>query len=256
VASERTVRVALNSEETQALLHDVPARLSSEINDVLLTALVVAFRNWTGAPSLAIDLEGHGREALFDDVDLSRTVGWFTTIFPVLLTAEATATPREVMRSVKERLDRLPNRGIGYGVLRYLTMESEVAARLRALPPAEVIFNYLGQFDRLVSASNLIVGGLEWAKGTQSRRQPRSHLLDINALVSNGRLELVWGYSENLHRRATIERLARDYVDTLRSLIAEPRAAAASGYAPSDFPDAELSREQLANVIAEIGLEY
>src|SRR6185295_4340563 len=113
------------------------------IGDLLLTALVEAFSPWTGRDELLVELEGHGREALFEGVDLSRTVGWFTTIYPVRL-KRAPGGLGEALMGIKEQLRRVPQRGIGYGMLRYLageTLESE----------AEVGFNYLGQFDQVLA---------------------------------------------------------------------------------------------------------
>src|SRR4029453_3910609 len=97
---------------------------------------------------LLIDLEGHGREEIVEGVDLSRTVGWFTTIFPVLLQLEPTAALADALKSVKEQLRHLPKRGIGYGVLRYLSQDTEISEKLRTLPQAEVCFNYLGRVDQ------------------------------------------------------------------------------------------------------------
>src|SRR5262249_12293204 len=120
VASSRTVVVSLSVEETQALLQQVPEAYRTQINDVLLTAVAQAFAEWTGARTLLVNLEGHGREEILENTDLSRTVGWFTTIFPVLLDLAGTSHPGEALKTIKEQLRRIPNRGIGYGLLRYL----------------------------------------------------------------------------------------------------------------------------------------
>ena len=117
----------------------------------------LALTHWLEQPTVWINLEGHGREELFDGVDLSRTVGWFTTIFPVKLDLNGIGGPGEVLKSVKEQLRRIPHRGIGYGMLRYLCGDENVAAQLRALWQPEVIFNYLGQFDRTVPTSPFVL---------------------------------------------------------------------------------------------------
>ncbi len=93
-----------------------------------------------------MDLEGHGREDLFEGVDLSRTAGWFTTIYPVVLRLDAGVGPGEALKAIKEQLRGVPHRGIGYGLLRYLR-GGEASERLATLPAAEVSFNYLGQLD-------------------------------------------------------------------------------------------------------------
>ena len=133
VASARTVRVSLSTAETRVLLQEIPTAYHTQINDVLLTALVQAFAWWTGGRSLLLDLEGHGRETIVEAVDLSRTVGWFTTHFPVLLDLERPSCPGEALKSVKEQLCRIPNRGIGYGLLRSLT--PRMCASLSSLKP-------------------------------------------------------------------------------------------------------------------------
>ena len=133
-ATSRLVAISLPREETRLLLHEVPKAYRTQINDVLLTALAQAFTSWTGQQALLIDMEGHGREPVFDDVDLSRTVGWFTSVYPVLIDLGGTKGVGEALRSVKEQLRRIPARGLGYGVLRYLCDDSDIAAQLRALP--------------------------------------------------------------------------------------------------------------------------
>jgi amino acid adenylation domain-containing protein/non-ribosomal peptide synthase protein (TIGR01720 family) len=245
VASACKVSIALTVEETKALLQEVPKAYKTQINDVLLTALVQAFTQWIGGHSLLVDLEGHGREEIFNDVDLSRTVGWFTTIFPVLLELGEAAHPGEALKAVKEQLRGIPNRGIGYGVLRYLWQEREIAKQLKALPQAEVSFNYFGQFDPTFSESSLFSWTPESSGLDCSPHGSRSHLLEVNGFIHRGQLELIWTYSENLHRQDTIEGLAQSFIEALRSLIAHCQLPEAGCYTPSDFPLAKLDRPQL-----------
>ncbi|MCU0532504.1 MAG: amino acid adenylation domain-containing protein [Hydrococcus sp. Prado102] len=254
VASSSVVSVSLSDRLTRALLQEVPAAYNTQINDVLLSALLQCFAKWTKAPYLHVELEGHGREELFENVDLSRTVGWFTTVFPVLLKLEDDR-PEETLKSVKEQLRRIPNRGIGYGVLRYLAGDEATRLQLQTLPTAQVSFNYLGQFDRVLSESP----GWQLAKeSTGLVRSPlgnRKHLLEVNGLVESGKLQVNWTYSENVHQRSTIERLARDFIEALEVLIDRCLSPEAGGYTPSDFPDVELDREALNQVLAEIDLD-
>lgn len=153
MASARTVDVTLSHEETEALLHIVPKAYHTQINDVLLTALVQAFAQSTGEHTLLLDLEGHGREPIFEEVNLSHTVGWFTTIFPVCLVLND-SSPGEALKAIKEQLRHIPIHGINYGVLRYMGGQEDIE-RLRVLPQAQVSFNYLGQFDQMVSETGL-----------------------------------------------------------------------------------------------------
>jgi non-ribosomal peptide synthase protein (TIGR01720 family) len=235
-------------------LQEVPHAYNTQINDVLLTALVQIFAEWIGERSLLVDLEGHGREQLFEDVDLSRTVGWFTTIFPVLLELGKVSHTGEALKSVKEQLHRTPNRGIGYGLLRYLSQDAAMRFKLQGFPQAEVSFNYLGQLDQVLSKPPVLGLAKESSGPEHSRLGSRSHLLDVNGFVAEGRLQLDWTYSKNVHQRATVERLAQGFMEALQSLIAHCQSPEVGGYTPSDFPEAELSQEELDELLGEISL--
>jgi non-ribosomal peptide synthase protein (TIGR01720 family) len=249
VASSRKVTVSLSAEETLPLLQEVPVAYRSQINEVLLTALVRAFSRWTGTPALLLDLEGHGREEFLDDVDLSRTVGWFTTIFPVALDASGTETPGDALRVVKEQLRKIPNRGIGYGLLRYSSPDERTSDSLRALPQAEVRFNYLGQRDKGQSGESFsVVPG--WTGPSQSPKGMRPYLLDIIGAVTNAELRFDWLFSQNLHHRESVEQLAHNYIEELRSLITN-RAEGAS-LSPSDFPNARINQADLNKVLSRL----
>ena len=263
VSSARTVTAALAPEETRILLQEVPAAYHTRINDVLLTALVQAFAQWTGATDLLVDLEGHGRdagprnlgprEALFADLDVSRTVGWFTVLHPVYLDLADAWGPGEELKAVKEQLAAVPGGGLGYGLLRYLGDDREKLARLRRRPAAQVSFNYLGQLDSATAESSF------WrplAEGSGPAVGPgglRTHLLEINGAVSGDRLRLNWSYSANLHRRATVESLAAGYLKALRSLIDHCLSPEAGGYTPADFPEARISQKDLDKLLTQVG---
>ena len=253
-ASARKVSVSLAVEETRALLQDVPGVYNTRMDDVLLTALVQALSQWTGMTSWTIDLEHHGRVGTAVDTDVSRTVGWFTALFPVRLDIgnKGWHHAGEVLQTIKEQLRTVPNQGIGYGLLRYLSDDPDVAEQLNACPSAEVLFNYLGQLDRVVPASSpfRLAGEL---MGSYGPRNPRAHVLEVNAWVSGGQLRLDWTYSDQTHERQTIAQVAVDFVDFLRALIAHCLSPAAGGYTPSDFPEADLSQADLDDIIAEFG---
>ncbi|MGB7440979.1 MAG: amino acid adenylation domain-containing protein [Coleofasciculaceae cyanobacterium] len=247
LAQARTVSVTLSQEETQTLLQALPAAYQTQINEVLLTALVQAIGQWTGSHSLLIDLEGHGREEIFDDVDLSRTVGWFTTIFPVLLNSGESASPGDALKAIKEQLRSIPNRGIGYGIWRYLN--GEKATIWQRQPQAEIRFNYLGQIDQVFQESSLLVLAQESKGAERSLRGSRSYLLDIDGIVVGGQLRLDCTYSEAIHQPATIEKLVESFAEALRSLLALPKGRSlitdgksleAREYKTSDLPEANL----------------
>ncbi|HYS04987.1 MAG TPA: amino acid adenylation domain-containing protein [Candidatus Dormibacteraeota bacterium] len=245
----RVVTSVFSEDETRALLHGLPAAWRTEINDVLLTALVRTVSEATGRRAVLLDLEGHGREEILDDVDLSRTVGWFTTIKPVCLVVEGGRGPEEILKSIKEQLRALPARGIGYGLLRYLRDDGDAGARLRALPRAEISFNYLGQFDATVPESSPFQFAPESTGPVVSRRGHRTHLLEIGGYVASGRLRVNWKYGGKVHSRAGIQALARRFEKELRALLALGGRPEASAYTPSDFPLARLDQEAVDSLV-------
>ena len=252
VASAASVSVSLDVEETAALLRDVPKAYNTQINDVLLVALAQAFSKWTGAASLLIDMEGHGRETISDNLDISRTVGWFTSVFPVLLELPEDEEAGEALKSVKEQLRRVPHHGLGYGLLRYLCADAEVPGRLLSMPQAEVSFNYLGKFERDETETAILGASRETNMPMRSPRGSRRYLLEINGSVSEGRLRLSWNYSANRHTAARVERLANEFIERLRKLIDHCVNLEARGYTPSDFPEAELSQKELDELTTEL----
>jgi amino acid adenylation domain-containing protein/non-ribosomal peptide synthase protein (TIGR01720 family) len=247
VASQEAVIVALSIEETRALLQDAPRAYRTQINDALLTAFVKAFTAWTGESSLLLDLEGHGREELFEGVDLSRTVGWFTSLFPVRLVLPQ-GDPGAALVAVKEQLRAIPHRGVGYGVLRYLRGDGELAARLESLKP-EVSFNYLGQFDNLLPEGVPFRLAPESQGPLQSPRGQRPHLLYVTGGINGGMLQMVWAYSRNVHRRETVERIAADFMASLRELVTHCQSPEARGVSPSDFPLVALDQAAVDRLV-------
>ena len=247
----KVINLSLNEEETRGLLQDVPGVYNTQINDVLLTALLESFSQWTGEKSLMVDLEGHGREDLFEVIDLSRTVGWFTTLFPVRLEGSKTGQLPETLKSVKEQLRRLPNRGIGYGVSKYLSKDEEVKKEFEDLMKAQVSFNYLGQFDQVLSASGVLGEVKEW-KTERSLVGNRSHLLEISGLIRSQKLEMQFVYSEKVHQRETIKKLANGFMSVLKNLIVHCQSSKDKSYTPSDFSAAQVSQEQLDKFLSKI----
>ncbi|NNB93012.1 non-ribosomal peptide synthase/polyketide synthase [Corallococcus exiguus] len=251
-ASERSVSIRLNAEETKLLLQEVPTAWRAHINDVLLSALARALGEWTGQSHVLVHLEGHGREELFDDVDLSRTVGWFTSFIPVLLPVRASDSVGEGLRGVRDGLRRLPHHGLGFGLLKWLG-PADIARRLRALPAPQVAFNYLGQFDGTVAASRLFSMSPEPSGPSAAPSGPRLHALEINGSVLDGQLQFSFGYSAHLHHAATIESLARRFVHHLRDLISLRASEDARRFSPGDFPLAGLSPQSLEPLLRRTG---
>src|SRR6185312_15655517 len=218
----------------------------TQINDALLAALAIAVADWTGGDALLVDLEGHGREEIVEGVDLSRTLGWFTTLFPVALRI-GDRDPGAVLRRVKEQLRKVPRRGIGYGLLRWLRDDPELSSR----PSPEIRFNYLGQLDTALPAGAGYAPAREGIGPLHSPLGRRGHLLEIDARVSGGRLSLEWTYNSEVHRRETIAALADRFLEALRAIVAHCRLPGVRGFTPSDFPMAGLDAPALDRLVAD-----
>ncbi|MGA9771374.1 MAG: condensation domain-containing protein, partial [Blastocatellia bacterium] len=248
VASTRTVSISLTDDQTRELMRG--AAHQAQINETLLAAVVSSIARWTGAGSLLIDLEGHGREEIFSDSDLSRTVGWFTTIFPVLFQPKPSLQSADMVRSVGEHLRMLPRNGVGYGLLRYLSPMTEMREKLASMPESEIVFNYLGRFDRVFSDTSIFKWADEPIGPSQNQTEIRRYYIDISAIIVNGCLKCSLAYSENIHRRQTIEGLAEEIMKAL--LKVDSSSARIDTYSPSDFPDLELDQDGLDKILNEI----
>jgi amino acid adenylation domain-containing protein/non-ribosomal peptide synthase protein (TIGR01720 family) len=249
-ASARSVSLTLSASETRELVQEAPAAYQTRVVELLLAAVSQAFARRTDLPALLVDLEGHGREPLDERIDLSRSVGWFTTLYPVRLELRAKEQAR-VLKRVKEQARATAEKGIGYGVLRYLS-GAETGEKLKGAR-AEVSFNYLGQFNQASENSEWFSSVEEVSEMNISGRNMRSHLIDIKAYINDGRLQAEWIYSEAIHERARIEGLADEFMTALRKLIAHCLSDDSGGFTPSDFPEAELSQGDLDDLMAELG---
>jgi amino acid adenylation domain-containing protein/non-ribosomal peptide synthase protein (TIGR01720 family) len=280
----QTLEFVLDEDETERLLRAVPGAYRTRINDALLTALARAFAPWTGSPRLLVDLEGHGREDAFDELDTSRTVGWFTSVHPVLLDlsgagkgAEGSADTGvvadagsgagagagavdlgaigEALCAVKEQLRAAPDRGVGWGLARWLSPSCPAVDALRAQPTAQVGFNFMGQFDRSVEQGGLFHRAPESPGPGTDPANTRPYLLDVGGSVSGGRLRVSWTWSTDVHERATIEALAHRFGEALRALIAHCTTPGVGRRTPSDFPLARLDAAGLATLEQRFGAD-
>ncbi|MFS2197920.1 amino acid adenylation domain-containing protein [Pseudomonas sp. Pseusp3] len=232
----------LDAELTRQLLQQAPAAYRTQVNDLLLTALARVICRWSGQGSTLIQLEGHGREDLSDDLDLSRTVGWFTSLFPVRLQPEAGAASS--IKSIKEQLRAIPGKGLGYGVLRYLGEPAQREA-LQHLPAPRITFNYLGQFDRQFDDAALFVPAAESGGQAQGDDAPLANWLTVEGQVYGGQLSLQWGFSRDMFAESTVQQLADAYTEELKALIEHCCTTAAGQVTPSDFPLARITQAQL-----------
>jgi len=205
----------LDADSTRRLLREAPTALDARIDEILLAALAQALTAWNGQRDNLVALEGHGREALSEALDVGRTVGWFTSLFPVRV--QAVGTLRQTLQKVRTLLRGLPDKGVGFGLLRYLGSD-QVRRRLAELPTPQVVFNYLGQFDQDLGdgrfAPSKVAAGALIEPTTPLNRE-----LEINGQVFAGQLGLTFRFSGQRYRRQTIERLQTAYHAALVELL-------------------------------------
>ncbi|WP_230882206.1 non-ribosomal peptide synthetase [Planomonospora sp. ID91781] len=251
VATVRTLRLTLPPERTEPLLTTVPAAFHGRALDVLLTGLTLAVAHWRRkrggrGTSVLLHLEGHGREEIAGGVDLSRTVGWFTTLYPVRLDAGATAwtdgrTVTRAVKQVKEQLRAVPDNGIGYGLLRHLDPES--AAELDGLPRPQIVFNHLGRVATGEGDWNVVPAEL----GGHDPEMPVAHVLEINTTVRDRpdgpHLEAAWSWPDGVLTEAEAEELAGTWFDALGGLAAH----GSGGHTPSDLL-VELDQDEIDRI--------
>lgn len=236
-ADAAVVVQVLDAELTRSALTEANAAYRTQMIELLIAALAQAISDQTGQPSCRVELEGHGREALFDDIDGSRTLGWLTSHYPLAMTVENTAIA--TLSAIKDSLRAVPHKGLGLGVLRHYG-DAATRAALAAVPRPRVTFNYLGQFDAARDAA--LVARFGGAGRERDPAGPLGNALAIHAyLDADGprTLKLHWVYGATQFERATIERLAQRFEAALIELTAAcvARLARRGGSAtPGDYP--------------------
>ncbi|MCB1056355.1 MAG: AMP-binding protein, partial [Acidobacteria bacterium] len=254
VAGTKTFTVGLDEEATGALLHEVPRAYRTQLQEVLLAAVALTLGAGAGG-GVRVDLEGHGREEIFDDVDLSRTVGWFTTMYPVVLTA-AGGDPGETLQAVKQQLRAVPAKGLGYGLLRHGAAEPETAEGLAA--PATLSFNYLGQLDQALPEGALFEPATEPVGAAVHPARRREHPLQIDAQILGDRLSVDWSFSSGLLAAATVEGWARTFLEHLEGLIEhclDPQAGkvTAGDFGLDDLGLEDFDDDDLMAALGQVG---
>ena len=244
--------VSLDESATKLLLQEVNNAYGTEINDVLLSALAMALKSWMNAPKVVIGLEGHGREELFDNIDINRTIGWFTSLYPVCLDLQNTSDLGVLLADTKDMLREIPNKGIGYSVLRYLSEKEEIKSEL-SVAYEDIIFNYLGSFDNSVSSDKESIIGFakESAGETMSPKNKYSHKFSINSMIVEGCLQLDWDYDSKRYTEETVKQLADNYIKALQTIITHCKTIDAPIKTVSDYKlPATINNSQLTDFIA------
>jgi non-ribosomal peptide synthase protein (TIGR01720 family) len=261
IATAGRVSRALSVTATDAVLTGVPAAFHAGVQDVLLAALAIAAGVWRrrqgGAGSaVLLNLERHGRDEGLAGVDLSRTVGWFTTLYPVRLDLAGVdldeaiaggAALGQALKRIKETLRQVPDRGLGFGLLRHLNPDT--ASVLAPLAPPQLGFNYFGRFSAAT-------GGGDWAfvdgttlGGDADADQPLAYAIEVNAVTretpDGPQLHAHWTWAPSLIDATSAHALADAWFDVLERLVAHADSPRAGGFTPSDVALAGLSQSDI-----------
>ena len=246
----QTFELYLTKDDTRALLHRVQSAARANVNELLLAALSQAWGVWGRGGGLRLMVEGHGREYLAEALDVSRTVGWFTKVFPVRLETVEAESPERAVRLVQETLQSIPREGLGFGLLRYMNQRGRDS--LRGLPLPEVSFNYLGQFDHLLPDDGWFALARESAGPMHGPLGARPYKLEIGGGVAGGVLQLICRYHEKMYRRESVEALAQQWLAALRRLIAHYCELEAPDLLLEELADEHLSSAELANILEQL----
>ncbi len=239
----RDITMSLDEEKTGMLIKKVNQAYNTEINDILLTALAMAFSDWQGLESVAVNLEGHGREGVIEGLDISRTVGWFTSRYPVILKVEKSKELSYKIKFVKEILRQIPAKGIGHGILRYLTPWEKKKRKFSQLEPG-ISFNYLGQFGGESEQGFFQVSPLNPGQAV-SPDLPQVYAIDINGMITDRKLGLTFRYNSFEYEQTSIEALVSSYKSNLIKIIDHCSHKKDRELTPSDVGWSKLSIDDL-----------
>ncbi|WP_086879646.1 non-ribosomal peptide synthetase [Streptomyces rhizosphaericus] len=269
--TQRSITMALPADTTRTLLTRLPEMFRASVNDVLLTGLTLAVADWRrrhfgGATGgLLVALEGHGREEIAEHTELSRTVGWFTSVYPLFLDPgridwgqvwTGGATVGDVLARIKEQLRQVPDNGIGYGLLRHLNPDT--APSLRGLAEPQIGFNYLGRFDTSAApeAADWALAPEAGAVGGEDPDMPVAHALEVTASTqdrSDGpELSVLWQWPSALLEESVVRDLAQAWIRALEALARHADTPQAVRHTPSDMDLIDVSQEELDQLASEL----
>ncbi|WP_418133866.1 amino acid adenylation domain-containing protein [Bacillus velezensis] len=242
----QTVSFTLTEEETYVLLQQVNRAYHTDTQDILLTAAALALRDWTGGGRLRIAMEGHGREHIMPELDISRTVGWFTSMYPVLIDLNtAGAELGTAVKTVKDTLGRIPDKGIGYGILKYMTPPEQKTIRFRQAP--EISFNYLGQFNDTEEQHTFSLSGLASGHDITPTWQ-REQAVEMSAMAAQHKLHFSLSYPPSRFRKETMEQLLQTLQQYLRDIMAHCTGKEEAEKTVSDFSSKTLTSDDLDSI--------
>ncbi|HEX3076827.1 MAG TPA: amino acid adenylation domain-containing protein [Lachnospiraceae bacterium] len=239
-----TIHVCLDEEYTEKLLKETNQTYNTDINDILLTALAKSMKCCMESGKVLIHLEGHGREEIHENVDVSRTIGWFTSKYPVLLDIEHCHDVSSEIKNVKETLRRVPLKGIGYSILRYITLPMRGDLGIGLTVDPDICFNYLGQFDQDDKSDVFVSSSIDTGENS-SEENDIAYAISIVGMIKQDRLFITFTYHTKEFCSEAMEVFSRSYLESIHEIIEHCLSKQEREYTPSDFDDETLSVPEL-----------
>lgn len=247
----KTVSFEIDANITELLLSKVHHIYNTEINDILLTSLGLAIKNTFGLEKAVVKMEGHGRENIIDNVDINRTVGWFTSVYPFVVDVSECSDDKEALVQVKEGLRKIPNKGVGYGILQYLT--SNFTANIQP----SIVFNYLGDFGATQEnfENKKLQQAFESIGASIAKENGNDVPLNIYGMIAAGQLQISLDYQKETLTDEKVAELMENYKTNLSKLIYELSKEERTYLTPSDVTYKKLSNKVLAELNSENTIE-
>ena len=249
----RTEQITLSNEDTQEILYKTIPTQHTNINAILLTALQDAWSEMSKQRNLFVMLEGHGRENIDDSVDMSRTVGWFTSLYPVLLRKEKSEDILEDLKTVGKILENIPFYGINYGVLKYLSRDREIKQQFDEFPAPQMSFNYLGQFNQFADKDSIFSLAEENTGAIRSPKSQRAYLFEFGSGVLNGKLQLNVRYGTKLTTKENMLKLLKLWKKSLEKIIFLSREKYIGETVVEISDGEELSEMDWEKIVVQVG---
>lgn len=242
VDSSCTIAVQLDENLTEKLLTKSNLPYNTESRDLLVTSLLRIIKEFTGNEDIIIEIEGHGRDEIYESVDVSRTVGWFTSIYPFYIKLARDDLAGQI-KEIKEEIRKIPNRGIGFGILKYLSMAFDENNQ------RSIRFNFLGDYNS--EYDNGSVNLLKDQLGNDyDKRNKLTCIIDINCFIVGGKLNVLLTYSKNKFSQNTMERFINSYINDLKTIIDHCCDKKSFEFTPSDFDTVDISMDELDSLFS------
>jgi len=207
----------------------------------LITAFVDTIAQWSNNSEIAIGFERHGRETMGTNLDLSKTVGWLTAYFPIRFTTIQSENIKDQIVAVKEKMRSIPNGGIGYGALRYLTKA------FSDIENPEIVFNFLGVKSRKISKQDIEITNL--SENLRDPKSERHYKLEVNVQIIDNQLQGSLSYGNQVHDEETIVSLLNTFQQRIQAIVAHGTEESTGSYTPSDFSEIDISQDDLDSLL-------